>query len=215
MTKQIMTMKKTFTLKMKTLLTQRMLLMAISQTNHIAQVYDCLQQENMRLQGQVLDLTRESWSTVSAIIRLSSFTYTMTVPPVQTSPDPRVIAAAGRLLIPKQQKHEIMERNPKKTQQTTPLAPRLYPTPDSLQAGATPLSVYPIRSMVTVAAAGTSSPFVPMCHKVYTVMCTSTVRLRLAHERISAVKFLERVKNPTDADRKIPFHQATGTLAMS
>lgn len=57
---QITTPHNIFTLKIETLLSQRMLSMANTQTAHMYWVYEPLQQENMRLQNKVQDLTRDS-----------------------------------------------------------------------------------------------------------------------------------------------------------
>lgn len=51
MAEQITTLEKTFTLKMETLLTQRLLTVVDSQTNHRDRVHDSLQKENMRIQS--------------------------------------------------------------------------------------------------------------------------------------------------------------------
>lgn len=64
MAEQIMTLEKTFILKLETLLTQRMLALVNSKTNHIDRVYDGLQKKDIKLQRQAQDLTRELWSTV-------------------------------------------------------------------------------------------------------------------------------------------------------
>lgn len=52
---------------MENLITQRMVLMTSTEKPHIDGVYDHLQQDNMKLQKQIQDLTRELRRTVSAI----------------------------------------------------------------------------------------------------------------------------------------------------
>lgn len=89
MAEKITILERTFTLKMKTLLTQRMLAMVNSQTIHVNRVYDCLQQENTKQQNQVQDLTRKLRSTVLAVNPPLTWTPTTTVPPASTIPDLR------------------------------------------------------------------------------------------------------------------------------
>lgn len=67
MAELIMTLEMIFTLKIETLLTQRLLAVVNSQTNHIDRVYDFLQQEKMRQQSQVQEFTRELRSTISPL----------------------------------------------------------------------------------------------------------------------------------------------------
>lgn len=79
----IMTVEKTFTLKMEILLTQRILSIANSNRNNIERVYDRLQQENAKLHEQVQDLTKELQSMVAATFFLSAWTPVTTPPPFQ------------------------------------------------------------------------------------------------------------------------------------
>lgn len=66
-----------------------------TQTVHINLLYDRFKQENVKLQIQVQDLTRELCSTVSARLSLT-WTAATTVPSVPIAPDLRVSGAAAR-----------------------------------------------------------------------------------------------------------------------
>lgn len=57
MAEQITTLQKTFTMKMETLQTHRMLVVVNSQMNLMDRVYEPLKQENMKLESQVQELT--------------------------------------------------------------------------------------------------------------------------------------------------------------
>lgn len=90
-----MTLENIFTLKIETLLKQSMLLIANIQMAHMNLIYDHLQQENMKLQIKVQNLTREFCSTVS-VRTPPRWTRATTVTLVPTILNHRVAAAAGR-----------------------------------------------------------------------------------------------------------------------
>lgn len=132
MAEQMMTVETIFTLKIETLLTQKILSVRNTQTSHMDQVYVRLQPKNMKLQNQVQELTRELCRTVATKTALT-WTLAMTAHTVSFIPNPRIASEAAKSQTPRQNEQTNTEQQirsapqpPPPSSSKTPTQPKTY-----------------------------------------------------------------------------------------